>query len=60
MRVTSVGTQIGQPIDRSTPVMTRRDLDLSTPIRSIEGTEKRETVPKANDRDLGRFVDISV
>ena len=60
MRITSVGTQVGQPIARTTPVVTRQDLDLSTPVPAVEKIEKADQVQKSNDRDLGRFVDITV
>ena len=60
MRVTTVGTQIGYSIARTLPVVTRQDTDLSSPIPSVKEAEKTENVQKSNDRDLGRFVDISV
>ncbi len=60
MRITTVGTQVGQPIARAAPVVTRQDLDLSTPVPAVEKVEKTETAQKPNDRDLGRFIDITV
>ncbi len=60
MRVTTIGTQVGQPIARAAPVVTRQDADLASPVPSVKEAEKPETVQKSNDRDLGRFVDISV
>ena len=60
MRVTTVGTQIGHSIARTLPVVTRQDTDLSSHIPSVKEAEKTENVQKSNDRDLGRFVDISV
>ena len=60
MRVTTIGTQVGQPIARSAPVVTRQDADLSSPVPPVKQAEKTENVQKSNNRDLGRFVDISV
>ena len=60
MRVTTVGTPFGYPVMGSVPVVTRQDLDLSTPIPAVTKTEKTETTQKPIDRDLGRVVDIKV
>ncbi len=60
MKVPIVSSQSSYGAVRSAPVITRRDGDFSTPLPPVEAVEKTEPAQKPNDRDLGRYVDITV